>query len=118
MAVFRSQHIEPKTIAMVPVYGYTNSTNYSADSIRWLDFVAESEGIIIQHALNGHGEKKIANISVDGFCHETNTVYQYHVSLYSLHMIVQFCFVYILFMLINFFNTYTGVLFPWLHNML
>ncbi|XP_054723508.1 uncharacterized protein LOC129233516 [Uloborus diversus] len=77
MAVFRSLHIRPDTLAMVPVSGYVNNTKYSADSIRWLDFVASTEGVTIEHALSGTGEKKIAGLSVDGFCQETNTVYQF-----------------------------------------
>ncbi|GFV80920.1 uncharacterized protein TNCV_3517871 [Trichonephila clavipes] len=62
---------------MIPVQGYCNSINFSRDSIRWLDFVAHTEGHRILHALNGTGEPKIAGYSVDGFCKETNTVYQY-----------------------------------------
>ncbi|GFT35597.1 uncharacterized protein TNCV_4870831 [Trichonephila clavipes] len=77
MAVYRSGHIKPKTIAMIPVQGYCNSINFSRDSIRWLDFVAHTEGHRILHTLNGTGEPKIAGYSVDGFCKETNTVYQY-----------------------------------------
>ncbi|KFM66876.1 hypothetical protein X975_15213, partial [Stegodyphus mimosarum] len=77
MATHRSGHIPADTIAMVPVYGYINSTNYSPDSIRWLNSVADSEGLQIQHALNGSGEHKIAEISVDGFCQLTQTVYQF-----------------------------------------
>ncbi|GFU31440.1 uncharacterized protein NPIL_147201 [Nephila pilipes] len=77
MAVYRSGHIKQKTIAMIPVQGYCNSTNFSRDSIRWLDFIAHTEGHQILHALNGVGEQKIARLSVDGFCKETNTVYQY-----------------------------------------
>ncbi|XP_035204371.1 uncharacterized protein LOC118179300 [Stegodyphus dumicola] len=75
MATYRSGHIQPNTIAMVPTRGYVNSTNYSPDSIRW--FVAASEGIALQHALNGSGEHRIAGISVDGFCQATQTVYQF-----------------------------------------
>ncbi|GFS72305.1 DNA_pol_B_2 domain-containing protein [Trichonephila clavipes] len=44
MAVYRSDHIKPKTIAMIHVQGYCNSTNFSRDNIRWLDFVAHTEG--------------------------------------------------------------------------
>ncbi|GFR31396.1 uncharacterized protein TNCT_195051 [Trichonephila clavata] len=62
---------------MIYVQGYCNSTNVSRDSIRWLDFVARTEGHRIRHALNGTGEPKIAGYSVDGFCKETNSVYQY-----------------------------------------
>lgn len=79
MATYRSNHIQPNTIAMVPVHGYVNRTNFSPDSIRWLDYIASSQNLRIQHALNGKGEWKIAGVSVDGFCEETNTVYQYQV---------------------------------------
>lgn len=81
MAVYRSMHIKDDTIAMIPVGGYTNKINYSADSIRWMDYIAWKKGIFIRHALNGSGEKKIADNFVDGYCEKTNTVYQYHVSL-------------------------------------
>ncbi|GFT51110.1 uncharacterized protein TNCV_4817121 [Trichonephila clavipes] len=80
VAVYRSDHIKPKPIAMIPVQGYCNCNNFSPDSIRWLDFVAHTEGHRILHALNGTGEPKISGYSVDEFCKETNTVYQYQVS--------------------------------------
>ncbi|GBM64779.1 hypothetical protein AVEN_90514-1, partial [Araneus ventricosus] len=78
MAAYRSKHLEKETTAMVPVRGYTNYTNYSPDAIRWLDFIATKENIFIKHALNRKGERKIDDITVDGFCEETNTVYQFH----------------------------------------
>nr|XP_042911198.1 uncharacterized protein LOC107437164 [Parasteatoda tepidariorum] len=78
MAVYRSRHLQANTIAMVPVNGYINNTNYSSDAIRWLDFVAADQGITIEHALNGSGEIKIGGVSVDGFCRQTNTIYQFH----------------------------------------
>ncbi|GFQ82694.1 uncharacterized protein TNCT_323521 [Trichonephila clavata] len=62
---------------MIPVQGYCNSTKFTRDSIRWLDFVTHTQGHRILHALNGTGEPKIAGYSVDSFCKETNTVYQY-----------------------------------------
>lgn len=79
MAVYRSKHIKEDTIAMVPVRGYINSTKFSSDCIRWLDYIAKSEKLDIKHALNGLGEKRFENISVDGYCKENNTIYQYHV---------------------------------------
>ncbi|GFT56587.1 hypothetical protein NPIL_631111 [Nephila pilipes] len=57
-------HIKPKTIAMIPVQGHCN---FSRDSIRWVNFVAHTEGHQILHALNGMGEQKIAGYDVDGF---------------------------------------------------
>lgn len=80
MAAYRAHHIQPNTIAMMPIQGYVNSTNYSPDSIRWLDFIAETEGLNIQHALNSIGEYRVDGISVDGFCKETNTIYQFQVN--------------------------------------
>lgn len=81
MATYRSKHIQPDTIAMIPVQGYTSRVKYSVDSIKWLDYVASKENIYIQHAQNGNGERKIGGVSVDGYCADTNTVYQYQVSL-------------------------------------
>lgn len=81
MAVYRSKLIEPNTIAMIPVHGYVNRTNYSPDSIRWMDFVSHDQGVQIDHALSNRGEIKIGGVSVDGFCRQTNTIYQYHVSI-------------------------------------
>lgn len=80
MAVYRANFLQPETIAMVPVQGYAAKTNYSADGIRWLDFIAASEEIEIKHALNGRGEVKIGDMYVDGYCESRNTIYQYHVS--------------------------------------
>ena len=98
MAVFRSLHIQNNTIGMVPVHGYSNNTNYSVDAIRWLDFLANKRGLDIKHALNGYGEKKVGGISVDGYCDETKTVFQYHVSsiLFSLKYLCLFNFFFVL----------------------
>jgi hypothetical protein len=52
---------------------------YSRIAIEWLDNVAKKENIIIQHG-NNLGEYKlpILNTHVDGYCKETNTVYEFH----------------------------------------
>lgn len=55
---------------------------YSREAISWLKTIAQNEGIDIQYAGNG-GEKRINLedghfIKCDGFCAETNTVYEYH----------------------------------------
>ncbi|KAG8192310.1 hypothetical protein JTE90_002131 [Oedothorax gibbosus] len=78
MASYRAHHIPQTKIAMMPLHGYINNTNSSADSIRWLDSVASDKRIVIRHANNGTGEVKIGGVSVDGFCEATRTIYQYH----------------------------------------
>lgn len=52
---------------------------YSFVAIRWLESISEKEGIKIEHAENG-GERRFPdlNITVDGFCEETNTVYEFY----------------------------------------
>lgn len=52
---------------------------YSVAQIQWMETIMESENIDIQHALSPLGEYTIDEIGrVDGFCRETNTVYEYH----------------------------------------
>lgn len=75
MAVYRSKHIKENTIAMVPVKGYVNSTNFSSDCRKWLDYIAKNENLDIKHSYNGLGEKLIENITFDGYRKENNTIY-------------------------------------------
>jgi len=52
---------------------------YSKMQIEWLNFIAKKDNIIIQHAEN-EGEYIIPNtrFKADGYCKETNTVYEFH----------------------------------------
>lgn len=49
---------------------------FSKIACQWLDEVAEELCIFIQHALN-IGEKRIGKYYVDGFCENTNTIYEF-----------------------------------------
>lgn len=56
------------------------NTSISIKQISWLNYIMKEQNIFIQHACN-KGEYRIPelnNRSVDGFCAETNTVYQFH----------------------------------------
>ncbi len=51
----------------------------SVASIQWLEYMSRQKEIHIRHQENSkHGEKRIENYSVDGFCQETNTVFEYN----------------------------------------
>lgn len=52
---------------------------YSKQQIEWLNFLQKYYGINIQHACND-GEYKIpeTRYHADGFCSDTNTIYEYH----------------------------------------
>ena len=55
----------------------TSGEKYSEKSINWLDWLSKKDGIKTQHALTG-GEHKIKGVGkVDGFCRESNTVYEF-----------------------------------------
>jgi hypothetical protein len=53
--------------------------NYSKSSIKYLDFISKYNNIFIKHAEN-NGEFLIPNTNykADGYCKETNTIYEYH----------------------------------------
>ena len=55
------------------------SNKYSSKQISWLNFISIYYGIEIQHALNGE-EFLIKNTRylADGYCKETNTIYEFH----------------------------------------
>ncbi len=54
-------------------------SQHSYKSIQWLDYIMEQEGIFIQHAGN-IGEYQIpgTRYKADGYCKETNTVYEFY----------------------------------------
>ena len=52
-------------------------TKTSIKATKWLSWLAETEEIDIEHARNG-GEKRVGGYSLDGFCEERNTAYEFH----------------------------------------
>ena len=51
---------------------------YSQMAINWLDWIQKTRRIAIRHAENNcNGEMRIENMYVDGFCKETNTVFEF-----------------------------------------
>ena len=83
MAVYRAKYLKVKTIGIVAQNMYHGGNKpYSKRSIEWLEFVAAQTNSPIRHAVND-GEKEIDDSElgkvyhVDGFCEETNTVYEF-----------------------------------------
>ena len=69
-------HIKTRSLSGCPK---CNSSGYSRKCIQWLEEISQQESIFIQHAEN-IGEYKIpgTKFKADGFCAETNTVYEYY----------------------------------------
>ena len=74
MTIYRSNYMPAGSIAVHK--DTTNSETYSQKSISWLNYLSKRNGFKIQHALNG-GEYRIDGMKVDGYCKETNTVYEF-----------------------------------------
>ena len=48
----------------------------SNDAVTWLSYISEKEDLYIKHVRNG-GEKRFQRYSLDGYCEETHTAYEY-----------------------------------------
>ena len=73
--IFRNTMLEKDKIAIIPENGYFNPAN-SKKALAWLEYLSKNLNINIKH--NGNGQEvKIGDYYVDGFCHETNTAYEF-----------------------------------------
>jgi len=68
----------------------SKNKKYSLKAIKYLDFISIYNNIFIKHQLNG-GEYTILNTryKADGYCEETNTIYEFHGTIY--HGDPRFC---------------------------
>ena len=73
--VYRTNFLEKDTIAILS-HGRQLKTKQSVEAIKWLSYISEKEDIHIQHVRNG-GEKRVGIYSLDGYCEETHTAYEY-----------------------------------------
>jgi len=83
----RKRFLKPNTIGLIPPGGYTGNVNYSNKAIMWLLYREHTDGCTIWHARNGREYRppKLPNLSVEGFCDETRTVYEYFGCLFHGH---------------------------------
>ena len=75
MQVYRTKFLKKDTIALFPQHQVLKRKQ-SHEALQWLSYISEKEGIRIQHNRNG-GEKRVARYSLDGYCEETHTAYEY-----------------------------------------
>ena len=73
--VYRTNFLEKDTIAIFS-HARQLKANQSIKAVKWLSYISEKEGICIQHVRNG-GEKRVGNYSLDGYCEETHTAYEF-----------------------------------------
>ena len=75
MQVYRTKFLKKDTIALLPQHQELKRKQ-SHEALQWLSYTAEKEGIHMQHHRNG-GEKRVGRYSLDGYCEETHTAYEY-----------------------------------------
>ena len=73
--VYRTNFLKEDTIAVFQ-HDRQLKTKQSNMAVKWLSYVMEKEDIDIQHVRNG-GEKRVGRYSLDGYCEETNTAYEF-----------------------------------------
>ena len=73
--VYRTNFLQKDTIAILS-HARQLKTKQSVEALKWLSYISEKEDIHIQHVKNG-GEKRVGNYSLDGYCEETHTAYEY-----------------------------------------
>ena len=73
--VYRTNFLKKDTIAV-----FNNDRQWrikqSIVAVKWLSYISEKEDLYIQHVRNG-GEKRVEGYSLDGYCEETNTAYEF-----------------------------------------
>ena len=75
MNVYRSKFMPKNTIGIIK--DSVKNKTFSKISMNWVNWISDTHNIHIQHAMNG-GEHVIPNVGkVDGFCKNTNTVYEF-----------------------------------------
>jgi hypothetical protein len=81
LKIYRANFLTEETIGQIPVTGYGGNVNQSAIALCWISELTqqhEEEGFSLRSKLSPEGETKILNRFVDGYCAETNTIYQFH----------------------------------------
>ena len=75
LEVYRTNFLEKDTIAI-----FNNDRQWkikqSNVAVTWLSYISEKEDLYIKHVRNG-GEKRVGPYSLDRYCEETNTAYEF-----------------------------------------
>ena len=76
--VLHKLFLKPDTIGLIPTGGYSGNVNHGKKAMMWLVYGEQLDSCRIMHGRNGREFRlpKLPRLSVDGFCEETNTVYE------------------------------------------
>jgi len=77
--VLRKKFFKPETNGLLTSGGDSANNRYSKETLMWLLHMEQTDDCQIQHARNGREFKtpELRHYSVDGYCAETRTVYEF-----------------------------------------
>ena len=77
--VLRKKFLKPETIGLIPPGGYSANRRYSKKALMWLLHMERTDGCHIRHPRNGREFRppELTHYSVDGYCAETRTIYEF-----------------------------------------
>jgi G:T-mismatch repair DNA endonuclease (very short patch repair protein) len=75
--IYRRNFLQPNTIGIIPKNGYRLSENQSKIAIKWLIWEENLRQINILHSAKQR-EVMICGLRVDGYCNETNQVFEFN----------------------------------------
>lgn len=105
--MLRKWFLKHNTIVLIPTAGYSCNVRQSEKALMWLVHSGKTDGCKILHGRNGREYRlpEHPHRSVDGFCPETRTVYEFCGCFYSGHTCIPFR------------DVSTGSEAPWLNDM-
>jgi hypothetical protein len=85
--MLRKRFLKPETIDLIPAGGYSCNNKYSKKALLWLIHMEQVDACHIMHARNGREYRlsELPHFSVDGYCAETRTVYEFLGCFYHRH---------------------------------
>ena len=81
LKVYRTNFLNESTIGQIPPQGYGGNINQSTIALLWLRDIEKELSFLgntLCSKLSPSGEYNIMGNYVDGYCSETNTIYQFH----------------------------------------
>ena len=77
--VLRKRFLKHQTVGLIPKGGYSCNQNYSKKALMWILHMEQTDGCTIMHSRNGREFRlrELPRYSVDGYCAETKTVYEF-----------------------------------------
>ena len=76
--IYRRNFMKEDSIGLIPENGYNPKQKYSMKSLFWLKYQSYIDKVEIRHARSIEKEKQIGLYTLDGYCEENKTIYEFN----------------------------------------